>query len=192
VSYHIYTTSGIVLSARPTKEADRIYSILTRDFGLIRAEGKAVRKEDSKLRGAIEPFSNSEISLIKGRERWRITSAEVKYSLKQLNKNTFTAFARIFSLLQKLMAGEEKHPEIFDVVDEAARFVGQNENEDIGAIEILLLTRILIELGYFEELNGVSRASRFSNETLSVILASRTEFIEAINRGIEVSGLVKK
>ena len=64
MSYHIYTTPGIVLRHRPLREADRVYIILTRDLGLIRASAIGVRKETSKLRGALEPLSLSMTSWV--------------------------------------------------------------------------------------------------------------------------------
>ena len=57
-----------MLSERPKKEADRVYNILTRDLGLVRAHAIGVRREESKLRGALEPYSLSSVSLVRGKE----------------------------------------------------------------------------------------------------------------------------
>jgi len=96
VSYHIYTTRGIVLSERPVREADRIYTIITRDLGLVQATALGVRKEASKLRGALEPFVLSKISLVRGKEHWRITSAECIRSI-----SPSPTVARPLALLEK-------------------------------------------------------------------------------------------
>ncbi|MEK7175771.1 MAG: DNA repair protein RecO, partial [Patescibacteria group bacterium] len=108
MSYHIYTTKGLTLSERPVREADRIYSILTRDLGLVRATALGVRKENSKLRGSIEPVSLSNISLVRGKEHWRLTSAEV---IKRFKKT------KPLALLEQLVVGESAHPELFDAVE---------------------------------------------------------------------------
>lgn len=68
MSYHIYTTRGIILSAKPFQEADRVYKILTRDFGLIYATATGVRRAESKLRGSLEPLRISSVSLVRGKE----------------------------------------------------------------------------------------------------------------------------
>lgn len=60
-------TKGIVLSRTDFGEADRIVTTLTPDMGKLRLMARGVRKIKSKLAGAIELFSISEISYIKGK-----------------------------------------------------------------------------------------------------------------------------
>jgi DNA repair protein RecO (recombination protein O) len=60
-------TLGIVLKRTNYGEADRIVTVLTKDLGKIQVMAKGVRKERSKLAGGIEPFSISEIGIVKGR-----------------------------------------------------------------------------------------------------------------------------
>jgi DNA repair protein RecO (recombination protein O) len=139
LSYHIYTTKGLVLSARPAREADRVYSILTRDLGLVRASATGVRKEGSKLRGALEPFVISQVSLVRGKEFWRITSAEV---LRPIPAEA--GIGRPLALLERLVPGEAVHPELFDAIEEF-----------LEADETTLVAHILHHLGYLkkEDLN---------------------------------------
>lgn len=135
MSYHIYTTKGIVLSARPLREADRVYSILTRDFGLIRASATGVRKEASKLRGSLEPFILANISLVRGKEFWRITSAE------PLRPIPATAgIGRPLALLERLVQGEAAHPELFEIVE-----------KHLFSEETTLVAHLLHHLGYLKQ-----------------------------------------
>lgn len=134
MSYHIYTTKGLVLKATPLREADRTYAILTRDLGLVRASASGVRKEGSKLRGALEPFVISQISLVRGKEFWRITSAEV---VRQVPASA--GLGRPLALLERLVPGEAAHPELFDTVE-----------ENLLAEETTLVANILHQLGYLK------------------------------------------
>ncbi len=61
------STIGIVLQRTNYGEADRIVTLLTRDLGKVRVMAKGVRKSTSKLAGGIEPFSVSDISIVKGK-----------------------------------------------------------------------------------------------------------------------------
>lgn len=131
MSYHIYSTKGIILSSRPIGEADRIYSILTRDFGLIRAKCIGVRKSASKLRGSLEPVSLSNVSLVRGKEFWRLTSSELIRNFKK---------SKPLVLLEKLVAGESPNPELFDAVENY-----------IESDEITLVAHILYHLGYLNK-----------------------------------------
>lgn len=142
MSYHIYTTKGIILSSRPVREADRLYSVLTRDLGLIRATALGVRKGESKLRGSLEPFALSKISLVRGKEFWRITSAEVLENIP--NK---PEVARPLQLLEKLVQGESHHVELFDMVE---KFLTKEKGEK-EEFETQFVANILFELGYLKK-----------------------------------------
>ena len=165
MSYHIYTTKGIVLAERPIREADRVYRIMTRDLGLIHATALGVRKEASKLRGNIEPFSLSFISLVRGKDRWRITSAEFVRDISHA-----PTIARPFALLEKLIQGEATHPELFDAVEKMI-FSPISDGE---AFEIRLVSNILFHLGHLKASN---------------MTAGKNMLIKAINEGIQASHL---
>lgn len=165
MSYHIYTTKSVVLSERSLREADRIYSVLTRDLGLIRATATGVRKEASKLRGALEPISLSTISLIKGKEYWRITSAEVTARIEPIPE-----VLRPLSLLEKLVQGEAYSPELFDAVEESL----SSPYESDEMFETLFVAKMLFHLGYLKETD---------------LKLPKKELIKSINTGLEASHL---
>ena len=60
-------TQGIVLTRVNYQEADRILTLLTTDQGKLRVIAKGVRKIKSKLAGGVELFSESELSVIRGK-----------------------------------------------------------------------------------------------------------------------------
>ena len=173
MSYHIYTTRGITLSERPIREADRIYTIMTRDLGLVRATAVGVRKEASKLRGNIEPFSLASVSFVKSKDHWRLTSAEFIRNILLAS-----VIARPLALIEKLVQGEAPNPGLFDVVEEFILFYpehgqGTHESND-EMFEVNIVSKILFHLGYLKE----------SDMTLD-----KKSQIKAINEGIQVSQL---
>ncbi|MDB5194213.1 MAG: repair protein RecO, repair protein RecO [Parcubacteria group bacterium] len=199
MAYHIYTTRGIVLGSYPSREADRVYSILTEELGLVRARARSVRAIQSKLRGALEPFSLSSVSLVRGQDSWRITGATL---LSRLDKKFFGdeglhVFSRIFSLLEKLVAGEEAHKELLTVLETGLSYVTEVQNAKttegiFGPLEILIVLRLLHELGYISE-SDVER--EFLSEPYSADLLLETKhkkkvLVEAINHGLRSSSLV--
>jgi len=60
-------TNGIVLSRVDYGEADRIITFLTNDAGKLTVIAKGVRRTKSKLAGAVELFSTSELVYVQGR-----------------------------------------------------------------------------------------------------------------------------
>ncbi len=164
-----------MLSERPLKEADRIYSILTRDLGLVRASATGVRKEVSKLRGALEPFSLSSVSLVRGKDFWRLTSAELLQKLPATE-----SLARPFSLLEKLVQGESAHPELFDAIEKGVMGLNlagskiQRGEKGEELFEPRLVATILYHLGYLKQ------------EDLNL---DKKGLIKAINDGLSQSQL---
>lgn len=163
MSYHIYTTKGLILSERSLREADRVYSILTRDLGLIRATALGVRKESSKLRGVLEPIALATISLVRGKEYWRITSAELIERIQARAE-----IVRPLVLLGKLVQGESAHPELFDIVEKGL----MDERGEMG--EEQFVAQMLYHLGYLKETD---------------LRLEKKDLVRAINSGLEASHL---
>src|SRR5512146_101812 len=75
MSHHIYNTRALVLGSRTRGERDRVFALLTRDVGLVKALAQGVRRESSKLGGVLMDYAISDVSLVKGKNAWRITTA---------------------------------------------------------------------------------------------------------------------
>ena len=71
-----YSSEGIVLARRNYSEADRILSILSKDFGKISMIAKGVRKPTSRKRGHIEVFSQIKFQGRRGGTLDMMTEAE--------------------------------------------------------------------------------------------------------------------
>jgi len=199
MAYNIYTTKGLVLSHRPLREADRVYSILTRDLGLIRATATGVRKEESKLRASLEPLSLASISLVKGKEYWRVTSAKLEESLLvrlETRKEIFKSITKVFALLSGLVQGEEAHPELFDALLPVIHFATDSnfKESDTEVLEILFVSRTLYHLGYLSEkelLEGMMDGE-VNDKTFEHIYKDKKLIVKAINEGLEASNLTNR
>lgn len=165
LSYHIYTTRGIVLSYRLRGEADRVYSILTRDFGLVRATALGVRKEASKLRGALEPITLASISLVKGKDHWRLTSAE------EIQRLAGRALYKPLALLEQLVPGESINVGLYEAMEQRVLYPEESE-----MVEVKTVAEILFYLGYLSE------------EDVNL---PKKVLVEKINKGIQASQLIK-
>ena len=141
---------------------------MTREFGLIFARATGVRNASSKLRGALEPFSLSSISLVRGKDYWRLTSAEL---IRKLPREK--SLAQPLSLLEKLVQGEEAHPELFDAIESSAMIYHSNPTYN-SKFEIQLVAQILYHLGYLKK------------DDLNL---PEKELIKAINKGLQHSHL---
>ena len=63
----LYVTDAIVLSRFDFGEADRILTLLTPEFGKIKAIAKGIRRPTSRIGGALEPLAELRVQLARGR-----------------------------------------------------------------------------------------------------------------------------
>lgn len=195
MSYHLYQTTGLILGHYYSGEADRLLQIFTRQFGLITALARGVREIRSKLRPNLQDFSVSELGLIRGRELWRVVSAE-RLSPLAVSGQRRLAAARIFSLLRRLIRGEERHDTLYDDLHQALIFLAGRSDHFHDAwladYELAVVARVLHHLGYLAPSVGTTAIfpphdfSRLFNESFSW---PRAELIRSINQSLAASQL---
>ncbi|MBN3925070.1 DNA repair protein RecO [Nostoc sp. NMS4] len=82
-----YKATGINLKTQALGESDKIVTILTREFGLIRAVAPGARKHNSSLGGRSGMFVVNELLIAKGRSLDKITQAQTLKTYPGLAKN---------------------------------------------------------------------------------------------------------
>ena len=210
--HQIHTTPGFIIAARPYGEAGKMLSIFTRNFGLVTAVAPGIRLEKSKLRYHTQEYSLGMFSLVRGREFWRLTSAqeegarskddqkvvpaeaqEVKSEKRETKNSELTA--RLALLLKRLLQGEEARPEVFDTIQSAVEFMSRHSGITIdqrATLESLTVVRILYWLGYIgddKELNGHMKSCEVSVDLLELLKDKRKIFNTHINKALKESQL---
>ncbi len=84
-STRTYRTTGINLRSKPSGEADRLMTILTKEHGLIRAIAPSARKQKSSLSGRSGLFVVNDLLIAKGKSMDKITQAESLQSFPKLS-----------------------------------------------------------------------------------------------------------
>lgn len=151
--YHSYHTHAFILGSFNSGEANKFFLLYTKDLGFVQASAQGVRFAKSKLRYYLQDFSYVKVSLVRGKDIWRITGAEevgnIESELRN-HKDIFFVFARIFSLLRRLLHGEEKNEKLFEHIVSAYDFSRNLHKEPklIREFEYIFAMRILKSLGY--------------------------------------------
>ncbi|MBX4198778.1 DNA repair protein RecO [Candidatus Parcubacteria bacterium] len=177
MAHHVYTTEGVVLALRPMREADKLVVVLTRDLGLIHAGARGLRKRDSKLASILLEMALVKVSLVRGKNTWRITTAGlVRDAGSELRgrKDALRSLYSVGTLLMRLVRGEEKHPELFHEFNASALKLLDDKETEVSDWETGTVSRILFRLGYLDK------------DSLDL---PRAELIKAINQGLKESGL---
>jgi len=207
MSHRIYTTAGFVLASRPNGEGGKILFIFTRELGRVSTIAQGIRLSKSKLRYHAQDYSLANFSLVRGKDFWRVTGAEgistkEDEQLNELSKSDFAYIlcVRIFSVLSRLLQGEEKNEALFEAVLAAYKFLQtltiQNSTlkNIVESAEPIIMLRILHHLGYVRssaELAQFLADNSFSPELFAALAlpGMKTKVIKEINTALQESHL---
>lgn len=115
-----YRTEGFVFKKEDWLEADRVFSVFTRDLGRVEIFAKAIRKIASKLKGGIEIFSLSDIEFIQGRNKKTLTDAVYLEKFRGIDSSPekMKVSYGITTVLDNFIKGEQKDENIFNLLNE--------------------------------------------------------------------------
>jgi recombinational DNA repair protein (RecF pathway) len=133
-----YVTQCLVIESYDQGEHDRVYKLFTREFGMITAHAKSVRKLESKLRAHVMPRSMSLVTLVQGKEIWRLVGAEEQADIPVL-------IHEVTTLIKRFIRGEGAHKALFDRL---LQFLRKAPKYDEQKSRLLVYYILLVELGY--------------------------------------------
>ncbi|HEY1037673.1 MAG TPA: DNA repair protein RecO [Candidatus Paceibacterota bacterium] len=152
MSHHIYQTNAFVLGSSDLGEANKTLLLFTEELGVLYAVAQGIRLQKSKLKASLQDFSYIRVCLVKGKEVWRLTSAEKLISLydKRLSLEARKALAGILRFVQRMSPGEGKQKDLFEILTKLCAYVFQNKIDlaKIHLISVVAKFKILHVLGY--------------------------------------------
>lgn len=193
MSHTIYNTEAFVVSSRNSGEADRAFTLFTKDFGVVTAKATGIRKVESRLRFFVQDFKYIDASLVKGKNYWRLVSARPIHELNSRKSLTTPSRIRSLQLIQKLAPVEEQLTELFDELVLAYTFTSEfhPNNDEVESVEALLALKILHALGYWGDRNGGELAkSPFTEASLQKIKETKKTIIKELNNSLRATQLL--
>lgn len=148
-----YRYSGIVLNSREVGEADRVYTILTMEAGKVRVLGKGVRKINAKLAGFLEPLTQAEIFVSRGKGLGQISGSLIENNFPairshwELSKDVFA----VFKLVDKLAPEQQSDKKAFQLLLsylETLEKLSEEKMEKITILKLGFLFKFMHQLGY--------------------------------------------
>ena len=198
MAHHIYHTDGIVISKTSVSEWDARVGVFTRDLGLIFVHVKAYRRPESKLRSHLALFSYIRLSVVRGREVWRLVGVE-NYGLTNVfvkHKPARLVVGQIINVVRRLVKGEESHPALFDDILDSFKqislVVKQERVLELENIELITLLRVLYHLGYIPdipELRIFIDQFSWADMTDIKLAAIRRPMVQTINDSLRATHL---
>lgn len=152
MSHKVYTTKAIVCGSFPRRTADLSYRLFTKDFGMLPAIARGVRKERSRQRYALQDFSYLKVSLIKGKNGWLIGSIEPYENFYQVavDKEARGSVVGLCRFLRRFVVGNHTDEEMFAyVIESLTALAGPLEKRLFASL--VTETNLLSRLGYVDE-----------------------------------------
>jgi len=147
-----YRTQGIILGKIDRGESDRLFTIYTKDYGIVNLLARGERKIKSKLRSGLELFYLSEIEFVQGKAQKTLTDAILINKFKVLRKDIekLKVAYQISSLVDKLLKGQESDKEIWKLLNEVFEKLNSIHLKDlkINLVYHYFLWNFLSILGY--------------------------------------------
>jgi recombinational DNA repair protein (RecF pathway) len=152
-----YVTRCLVLESYDQGEHDRAYKVFTREFGMLVCQAKSIRKIESKLRAHILPRSISLITLVEGKEVWRLVGA-----VEEVPSPLYVH--EVSTLLKRFVRGGGSQKTLYDRV---VAFMEAAHLYEEQTARLLLYYIVLVELGYADaKVIGIETIKEYSKETV--------------------------
>jgi DNA repair protein RecO (recombination protein O) len=118
-----YKAIGIVLKGSSLKENDRLVTVLTPEYGLIRAVAPGAKKYKSQLRGRTELFVINEFLVIRGRSLDKIIQADTIYTYPGLSRDIgkLATAQYLAELSIALAVAQQPQSELYELLNEHLR-----------------------------------------------------------------------
>ena len=118
-----YKATGIILKGSSIKENDRLVTVLTPEYGVIRAVAPGAKKIKSRLRGRTELFVVNELLIIKGRSLDKIIQADTIYTYPGLSQDLgkLAAAQYLAELCLLLAVDEQPQADLYELLNEHLR-----------------------------------------------------------------------
>jgi DNA repair protein RecO len=174
----IIHTEAFVLKSLESGEANKRVWLFTKDFGLIVATAQGVRKGTAKLKSHIIDYCYINVDLVKGRDVWRLISAQVLENpfVGSYDKLRARSYIRALSLVERFCVEEGSEIELFNHLTNVLKTLGK-ASENPNLFDTIVLWKILVLLGYLE-------LSPDSEKLFYIDLEDISSISEGISKGL--------
>ncbi len=153
----ITKTEALVLKSIKFGDTSKIATLYSKDYGKIKVIAKGIRKPKSKLAGALQTFSYIHIVFYKKQttEIYLLSQSEILHSYQTLTRdlNRYVFASAAIELLDRLITGEERHPEIFDLALETLSYMESSPQKSLEKSFWAYALKLADLLGYKPRLN---------------------------------------
>lgn len=161
------STKGLVIREQTIGESDRLVTLLTADYGLVRAFVRGAKQLKNRLASSTSLFAYSEFSLYKGRDAFVVDNAtpiEVFFDLR-LDIIRLSLAQYFAQLAYELGEEEQSASEMLSVMLNALHLLC-NSNKDIRLIKAAVELRLLSLGGYMPSILACAKCAAYETNLM--------------------------
>ncbi len=188
--HKLHTTLAFVLKSYPHGESNRVYKLFTRELGLLYAHGQGVRELKSRNKYSLQTGGLSEITLVRGKNVWRITGAKsARFFI--FSRRSKIVKEKLLTFIGKSMQAEDVSNDVFDIIISGYFALSNDDVFDSELVEIITMLRIIDKIGFLKKTGKNANAGDFinsiniSNDLLNKVNNQKTFLIKIINEALE-------
>lgn len=159
------STDGLIIREQQTGEDDRLVTILTRDYGILRAFVRGAKRIRSKSQSATQLFAYGKYSIYRGKDAYSIDEAqpvEIFFDLR--NDIASLSLAQYFcELAGELAPVEDDADEYLRLVLNALHMLSKNKRPH-AQLKAIVELRMMTLSGYMPDLVACGDCGEFSEE----------------------------
>ena len=160
-------TDGLVVKEKTSGENDRYVTLLTRDYGIIRAFVRGAKSVKHKNQSGTQIFAYSKFSIYRGRDAYIIDDAvpvEVFYKLRE--NLEYISLAQYFCELAAYLAPEETPCDEYLSVILNALYLLSNSKRPQPFLKAVVELRLMSISGYMPSLLACDGCGKYSDNTM--------------------------
>ena len=191
-------TQGIVLKLIDYKDADKLASIFTLDYGVLTAKFVGVKKEKAKLKAVAQPFTFADFNFTKRANNRVVAGANLIdnfYKLMADYNKTICGYI-VLDIIKSILPEEKPEQDLFLLTISTFKSIEQN-NEFVAVIDFILKFLNFSGLGvqlpqtdyvYFDKLTAdfvtvkTELCSQIDKQVYSTLTKIRAGIIEDFNK----------
>ncbi|CUH94167.1 hypothetical protein P22_0229 [Propionispora sp. 2/2-37] len=146
----VYQTEAILLAVRDWREADRMVTLFSKEYGKLSAVAYGARRPSNRLAGSIQLFSQLDLSLESGKALDTIKQCEMKNSFRRVRENLFyMAYSSFLAeIVVELSPERQGEPRIFELLVDAFTLIAERNPR---LVALAAAWQVLAISGYLPE-----------------------------------------
>lgn len=161
------TTKGLVIREQTIGESDRLVTLLTADYGLVRAFVRGAKQVKSRLASSTSLFAYSNFSIYRGKDAFVVDNAVPIEVFFDLRKDIVKLSLAQYFVQLAFELGEEEHPspEMLSVMLNSLHLLC-NSNKDERIIKTAVEFRLLSLGGYMPSILACASCSTYETDLM--------------------------